>query len=87
MKRFCWIGAILFLALTACHRPVETVCTPSLPELVSIDSLMQTRPDSALVLFQGSWRDIIRRRILGGTRRISTFHYAFSDLTPLKLLS
>ena len=54
MKRFCWIGAILFLALTACHRPVETVCTPSLPELVAIDSLMQTRPDSALALLQAS---------------------------------
>ena len=44
----------MFLALTACHRPVETVCTPSLPELVAIDSLMQTRPDSALALLQAS---------------------------------
>ena len=54
MKRFCLIGAILCLALAACHRPVETVCTPSLPELVAIDSLMQTRPDSALALLQAS---------------------------------
>ncbi|MBQ5958968.1 MAG: hypothetical protein IJL44_07270, partial [Bacteroidales bacterium] len=54
MKRFCLIGSILFLALAACHRPVETVCTPSLPELVAIDSLMQTRPDSALILLQAS---------------------------------
>jgi tetratricopeptide (TPR) repeat protein len=33
----------------ACHRPVETVCTPSLqPKLIAIDTLMQSRPDSAL---------------------------------------
>ena len=55
MKLLCFIGAILFLALTACHRPVETCHGASLTsELVSIDSLMQTRPDSALVLLQAS---------------------------------
>ena len=55
MKLRCFIGAILFLALTACHRPVETCHGASLTsELVSIDSLMQTRPDSALVLLQAS---------------------------------
>ena len=55
MKLRCFIGAILFLALTACHRPVETCHGASLTsELVSIDSLMQTRPDSALALLQAS---------------------------------
>lgn len=54
MKQCFFLGAILYLALTACHRPVETVCTPSLPELVVIDSLMQNRPDSALTLLQAS---------------------------------
>ena len=55
MKLLCFIGAILFLALTACHRPVETCHGASLTsELVSIDSLMQTRPDSALALLQAS---------------------------------
>ena len=52
--KFCsFIGAFLFLALAACHRPVETCHGASLTsELVSIDSLMQTRPDSALILLQ-----------------------------------
>ena len=55
MKLLCFIGAILFLALTACHRPVETCHGASLTsELVSIDSLMQSRPDSALALLQAS---------------------------------
>ena len=55
MKRFCLIWALLFLALAGCHRPVETCHGASLTsELVSIDSLMQTRPDSALALLQAS---------------------------------
>lgn len=54
MKLRCFIGAILFLAMAACHHPVETLCTPSLPELVAIDSLMQNHPDSALALLQAS---------------------------------
>ena len=55
MKLRCFIGAILFLALTACHRPVETCHGASLTsELVAIDSLMQSRPDSALVQLQAS---------------------------------
>ena len=55
MKRSGLIGAFLFLALAACHRPVETCHGASLTsELVSIDSLMQSRPDSALALLQAS---------------------------------
>ena len=55
MKRSGLIGAFLFLALAACHRPVETCHGASLTsELVAIDSLMQSRPDSALVLLQAS---------------------------------
>ena len=52
MKLRCFIGAILFLMLAACHRPVDTACTSSHPELVAIDTLMKTRPDSALILLQ-----------------------------------
>ena len=45
-------------SLSACHHPVETVHAPSLqPELVSIDSLMQTRPDSALTMLLDSPMD------------------------------
>ncbi len=48
----------MFLALAACHRPVETCHGASLTsELVSIDSLMQSRPDSALVQLQASPKD------------------------------
>ncbi|MBQ6307938.1 MAG: hypothetical protein IJK78_15395 [Bacteroidales bacterium] len=55
MKLLCFIGAILFLVLAACHRPVETCHGASLTsELVAIDSLMQSRPDSALVQLQAS---------------------------------
>ena len=55
MKQLCLIGAFLFLALAACHRPVETRHGTSLTsELVVIDSLMQNRPDSALTLLQAS---------------------------------
>ena len=54
MKQCFFLGAILFLVVTACHRPIETECTPSQLELVAIDSLMQTRPDSALSLLQAS---------------------------------
>lgn len=38
------------MVMTACHRPVETVHTPSAQrrELAAIDSLMWTYPDSAL---------------------------------------
>ena len=53
MKLRCFIGAIVFLVLAACQHPVGTVCTPSVPqqqELAVIDTLMQTRPDSALSL-------------------------------------
>ena len=45
----------MFLVLAACHRPVETCHGASLTsELVAIDSLMQSRPDSALVQLQAS---------------------------------
>ena len=45
----------MFLVLAACHRPVETCHGASLTsEMVAIDSLMQTRPDSALVQLQAS---------------------------------
>ncbi|MBP5797659.1 MAG: hypothetical protein J6W26_05255 [Bacteroidales bacterium] len=55
MKFRSFIGAFLFLALAACHRPVETCHGASLTsELVSIDSIMQSRPDSALALLQAS---------------------------------
>ncbi len=53
MKLRCFIGAIVFLVLAACQHPVGTVCTPSVPqqqELAVIDTMMQTRPDSALSL-------------------------------------
>ena len=51
MKRPYLIASFLLLALAACHRPlrvVEPAETPS-PELSSIDSLMWTQPDSALM--------------------------------------
>ncbi len=49
MKFHCFIGAFFLMLTVACHRPVETVCTPSLqPKLIAIDTLMQSRPDSAL---------------------------------------
>ena len=55
MKFRSFIGAFLFLALAACHRHVETCHGASLTsELVAIDSLMQSRPDSALTLLQAS---------------------------------
>ena len=45
----------MFLTLAACHRPVETRHGTYLTsELVSIDSLMQSRPDSALTLLQAA---------------------------------
>lgn len=50
MKLRCFIGAIVFLVLAACQHPVGTVCTPSLQQLSAIDTLMQSRPDSALLL-------------------------------------
>ena len=52
MKRFVWIG-FLFLTLLACHRAPESPGVPAAPlrpELVSIDTLMQSRPDSALAM-------------------------------------
>ena len=58
MKRFCWIGILVLLAMAACARPdtdpVETRRATSLPpttvspELSAIDSLMWHKPDSAL---------------------------------------
>ncbi len=58
MKRFCWIGILVLLAMAACARPdtdpVETRRATSLPpttvspELSAIDSLMWHQPDSAL---------------------------------------
>ena len=55
MKRCCLIGAFLFLMLAACQRPAKTQCIASLQdELSAIDSLMQSRPDSALALLQAS---------------------------------
>ena len=60
MKRLVVIGFILLLTLlSACHTHddggnavVETVCTPSLPPLSAIDSLMWRQPDSALMALQ-----------------------------------
>ena len=54
MKQCCLIEAFLFLLLAACQRPVDTACTASHPDLVAIDTLMQTRPDSALTLLWAS---------------------------------
>ena len=57
MKRCCWIGILVWLAMAACNRPdtypVETQRATSLqitvsPELSAIDSLMWRQPDSAL---------------------------------------
>ena len=58
MKRCCWIGIFVLLAMAACTRPdndpVETRRATSLPtiiaspELAYIDSLMWCQPDSAL---------------------------------------
>ncbi len=58
MKRCCWIGILVWLAMAACTRPntdpVETRRATSLPttiaspELSAIDSLMWHQPDSAL---------------------------------------
>ena len=51
MKTLRLAIGFLFLVLVACHRPVETRHGTSLqPELAAIDTLMQTRPDSALTL-------------------------------------
>ncbi|MBR3710950.1 MAG: hypothetical protein IKM99_08320 [Bacteroidales bacterium] len=59
MKLRCFIGAFLFLALAACHHPVETRHGTSLPsELSAIDTLMQTRPDSALTLLLSCRDDV-----------------------------
>ena len=57
MKRHCFIWVFLFLLLAGCNRPAETVCTPSQSALVAIDTLMQTRPDSALTLLWASPMD------------------------------
>jgi len=54
MKRYGWIG-LLFLTLLACHRAPESPGVPAAPlrpELVAIDTLMQSRPDSALAMLQ-----------------------------------
>ena len=58
MKTHCFIWVMLCLTLAACQRPVETQCIASLQdELSAIDSLMQTRPDSALALLWASPMD------------------------------
>ena len=58
MKLRCFIGALLFLMLAACQRPAKTQCIASLQdELSAIDTLMQTRPDSALALLWASPMD------------------------------
>ena len=58
MKLRCYIGAVLFLRLAACQRPAKTQCIASLQdELSAIDTLMQTRPDSALALLWASPMD------------------------------
>ena len=52
MKRSCWIGILVLLALAACNpskQVPEPVEGPS-PELSTIDSLMWHQPDSALAL-------------------------------------
>jgi len=52
MKRYGWIG-LLFLTLLACHCAPESPgvpAAPQRPELVAIDTLMQSRPDSALAM-------------------------------------
>ena len=59
MKRFWLIWVLLIVALVGCQRPtpaaVETCHGASLqPELATIDTLMQTRPDSALTLLLDS---------------------------------
>ena len=59
MKLRCFIGTFLFLALAACHHPVETCHGTSLPsELSAIDTLIQTRPDSALTLLLSCRDDV-----------------------------
>ncbi len=73
MKRFVWIGIVVFLVVAACARPdndlVETrfIASPTIvasPELSSIDSLMWRQPDSALALllpyFDTCCRDVSR---------------------------
>lgn len=50
MRRL-WLIGVLLMITSACHHPdVETVCTPSLQQLSAIDTLMQSCPDSALLL-------------------------------------
>ena len=58
MKRHWFIWVFLFLMLAGCQIPEETRHGMSLPsELVAIDTLMQTRPDSALALLWASPMD------------------------------
>ena len=50
----------MIVMLAACQRPavVEPMCTSALPsDLAAIDTLMQTRPDSALTLLMDTVRD------------------------------
>lgn len=59
MRRFWLIWVLLALTLAACQRPtplVETVYLPS-QRLVTIDTLMQSQPDSALTLLLDSTMD------------------------------